>query len=57
MSKKIFNIIGVICLLASAWMYYNAKYNGALRELREFWWWPLPAALVAFLLAASRSKK
>ncbi len=49
--KKIFGILGVLCIVASITMYFMGKNNPNLSELKDFWWMPLPLGAIALLLA------
>ena len=49
--KKVFYLIGVICIIAAAAMYYLGKEDSKLSELQDFWWIPLPLAALALLIA------
>ena len=51
--KKVFYILGVLCLIAAAAMYFIGKQSSHLSELQDFWWIPLPLGALA-LLAAGR---
>ncbi len=49
--KTLFGILGVLCLAASAAMYFIGKNSSHLSELKDFWWIPLPLGALALLLA------
>jgi hypothetical protein len=49
--KTLFVALGVVCLAASAAMYFIGKNSIHLSELKDFWWIPLPLAALALLLA------
>ena len=53
MNKRTFYILGVICIIAAAAMYFIGKDSSHLSELYDFWWIPLPLAAL-FLLLANR---
>jgi hypothetical protein len=38
-------------------MYMMGKNSSHLTELKDFWWYPLPLAVICFLVAASPGKK
>lgn len=52
--KSLFYILGVLCLVASAAMYYIGKSSGHLSELKDFWWIPLPLGALALLMASRK---
>jgi hypothetical protein len=49
--KSLFYILGVLCLVASAAMYFIGSKNDHLTELKQFWWIPLPLGALALLMA------
>jgi CDP-diglyceride synthetase len=49
--KTLFGALGVVCLAASAAMYFIGKNSSHLSELKDFWWIPLPLGALALLLA------
>jgi hypothetical protein len=55
MSKRVLSIIGLLAVVASIVMYMVGKDSSHLSELKDFWWAPLPIALICFL-AASKKK-
>lgn len=55
MSKSFLLIIGFLALGAAWAMRIIGGRSSHLTELREYWWTPLPLALICFL-AASRKK-
>ncbi len=58
MSKKIFfSIIGLLAVIASIVMYKMGKNSSHLSELKDFWWYPLPLAVICFLVAVSKKKE
>ena len=58
MNKKvIFGVIGVLALIASAAMYKIGRSSSHLSELKDFWWYPLPLAVICFLVAGSKKKQ
>ena len=58
MNKKVvFGVIGVLAVIASIVMYRMGKNSSHLSELKDFWWYPLPLAVICFLIAAAPGKK
>jgi CDP-diglyceride synthetase len=58
MSKKtVFGVIGGLALIASIVMYKVGSSSSHLSELKDFWWMPLPLAVICFLVAASSKPK
>lgn len=55
--KAVFGVIGVLALIASAVMYKMGRNSSHLSELKDFWWYPLPLAVICFLVAGSRKKE
>lgn len=49
--KKIFFVIGLLCIIASIAMYMIGKESSHLSELKDFWWMPMPLAALALILA------
>ncbi len=49
--KRNFYILGVICIIAAAAMYFIGKDSSNLSELYDTWWIPLPFAALFLLLA------
>ncbi len=49
--KSLFYLLGVLCIVASAAMYFIGKNSSHLSELKDFWWMPLPLAALALLIA------
>jgi len=49
--KSLFYFLGVLCLIASAAMYFIGKQSSHLSELSDFWWIPLPIGALALLMA------
>jgi hypothetical protein len=49
--KTVFGVIGILAIIASIAMYMVGKDSSHLSELMDFWWVPLPFAVVCFLLA------
>ncbi|MBL7701803.1 MAG: hypothetical protein JNM14_06105 [Ferruginibacter sp.] len=52
--KSLFYILGVLCLVASAAMYFIGKDSSHLSELKDFWWIPLPLGALALLMASRK---
>jgi hypothetical protein len=58
MNKKVFfSAIAVLAVIAAAVMYKMGKNSSHLSELKDFWWYPLPLAVICFLIAAAPGKK
>ncbi len=55
--KNVLSIIAVLALVASAVMYKVGRSSSHLSELKDFWWYPLPLAVVCLLVAGTPSKK
>jgi hypothetical protein len=53
MNKKTLYILGVLCIIASAAMYFMGK-DPKLTELGEFWWIPLPIAALLLIVASRK---
>lgn len=49
--KSLFYILGVLCLVASAAMYFIGKESSHLSELQDYWWIPLPIGALALMIA------
>ena len=58
MNKKIFfGIVGLLAVIASIVMYRRGKNSSHLSELKNFWWYPLPLAVICFLIAGTKKKE
>lgn len=58
MSKQLFfGISGFIAVIASIVMYRMGKNSSHLSELKDFWWYPLPLAVICFLIAGAKKKE
>ena len=58
MNKKIIAaVVAVISVAASIWMYRTGHRSSHLSELKNFWWIPLPLAVICLLIAGSPEKK
>jgi len=58
MSKKtVFLAIGILAIAASVVMYMAGKNSSRLTELKQYWWIPLPLALIALIAAGSSKPK
>jgi len=55
--KTVFSVIGALAVVASIAMYMVGKDSSHLSELKDFWWVPLPLALICFIVAAAGTKK
>ncbi len=53
--KNILIVIGVLAIVASIVMKVMGK-DSHLTELQDYWWYPLPLALVCFLVAGAGKK-
>jgi len=54
--KNILVAIGVLAIIASIVM--NRMGNDShTTELKQFWWYPLPLALICFLAAGAKKKE
>ncbi len=54
--KKVFGIIGVLAIIASIVMFMMGNKSSHLSELKDFWWTPLPLAVICFLVAGTKKK-
>jgi hypothetical protein len=52
--KSLFYILGVLCLVAAAAMYFIGKDSSHLSELKDFWWIPLPLGALCLLMASRK---
>jgi hypothetical protein len=58
MNKKVFfGIVGLLAVIASVVMYWMGKNSSHLSELKDFWWYPLPLAVICFLVAGTKKKE
>ena len=57
MNKNVFLFIGFLALAASAGMRILGNKSSHLSELQEFWWVPLPLALICFIIATRSGGK
>ena len=55
--KTVFGVIGILAVIASVGMYVVGKNSSHLSELKNFWWYPLPIAVLCFIGAAAPGKK
>lgn len=55
--KTVLGVIGVLAVIASIVMNRMGKNSSHLSELKDFWWYPLPLAVICFLVAAAPGKK
>jgi hypothetical protein len=55
--KTILAIVGALALACSLGMYVIGGNNSNLTELKDFWWAPLPIALICFILAGMSKTK
>lgn len=56
MNKTFLLILAVIAIAASVGMKIMSK-DSAMTELKDFWWIPLPLALILLVLANKKSKE
>ncbi|HPE82774.1 MAG: hypothetical protein KDC94_09715 [Aequorivita sp.] len=54
--KKLAPILAALCLIASIVMYMVGKNSSHLSELKDFFWVPLPLAVICLLIAFSKKK-
>ena len=54
MNKKFLSVLGSLCIIASALMYFIGKDSSHLSELKDYWWIPLPLAVLCFLIAGRK---
>jgi len=54
-NKKLFYVLGVLCIIAAAAMYFIGKGSSHLSELSDYWWIPLPLGALLLLLANKKS--
>lgn len=54
--RTVFLVVAVLALVASIAMYMLGTTSSHLTELKQFWWAPLPVAVI-FLLLASRKRQ
>lgn len=52
--KKAAPFLFVICLIASIAMYYVGSNSGHLTELKDFFWVPLPLAIICLVIAIKK---
>jgi hypothetical protein len=55
--KTLFGTIGVLALVASLVMYKVGSGSSHLSELKDFWWAPLPLALICLVVAGTAKPK
>lgn len=55
--KTFFGIIGLLAVIASIVMYKVGGNSSHLSELKHFWWYPLPLAVLCFLVAGAKKKE
>jgi hypothetical protein len=57
MNKKMFfGTVGILAVIASIVMYIVGGNSSHLSELKQFWWYPLPLAVICFLVAGAKKK-
>ena len=52
--KKIAMPLALICIIASIVMFIVGSKSGHLSELKDFFWMPLPLALILFFIGSSK---
>ena len=52
--KRVFFLLGALCIAASIIMYMVGKNSSHLSELSDFWWIPLPLGLLALFIAGRK---
>lgn len=55
--KTIYAILALLFITASVVMYVVGKESSHLSELKDFWWYPLPLAILCAIGAAAPNKK
>jgi len=55
--KTFFGIVGLLAVIAAVVMYRMGKNSSHLSELKQFWWYPLPLAVICFLAAGAKKKE
>jgi hypothetical protein len=55
MNKVLLLVLGFLALAAAWAMRIVGANSSHLSELREYWWIPLPLALICFLVAMKKS--
>ncbi len=55
--KPVFGVIGLLAIIAAIVMYRMGRTSSHLSELKDYWWIPLPLAVICFIAAASSKKK
>jgi hypothetical protein len=55
--KALFGTISALALIAAAVMYKVGNSSSHLSELKDFWWVPLPLAVICLVVAASAKPK
>lgn len=58
MNKKVvFLVLGIVAIAASIVMYRMGRSSSNLSELKQFWWVPLPLAVLCLLAAGAPQKQ
>jgi hypothetical protein len=55
--KRFAIIMAVLCVAASIVMYKVGNSSSHLSELADFWWVPLPLAILALLMGMRNTKQ
>jgi hypothetical protein len=54
--KPALTFVGLLALVAAIYMYIK-KGNPRMTELENYWWIPLPIALICFIVVGNSRKK
>lgn len=54
MTRNIFIAVGLLAVVASLAMFMVGSNSSHMSELKEFWWAPLPVAIICFLVASKK---
>jgi hypothetical protein len=55
--KAVFGVIAVLAVIAAIVMNRIGRHSSHLSELKDYWWYPLPLAVICLLIAAAPGKK
>jgi hypothetical protein len=55
--QSVLIVVGLLALVASVAMYVIGGNSSHLTELKQFWWIPLPIAIICFVAAGSSKRK
>ncbi len=56
MNKTLLLVITVLCIILSSVMFLIGSTNSALTELLDFFYYPIPIAIIAFLGLIKKKK-